>query len=65
MKCVITYRTSEQCGPEDWNVYTKVLYIDPNMSIRDIYFKHFSEWPGTDVNVDLNIHMPKTKQEEG
>ena len=61
MKVTLTYKTSNQIGPQDWDIFTKVIHVNPGDTILDIYQKHFqSSWTG-DVDVELHINVSPTR----
>lgn len=39
MKITVTYKTSVQVGPDDWNVYTEVVHLDENDTLKSVHEK--------------------------
>lgn len=39
MKVTITWNTCQQTGPNDYEPYTEVLHIDPELTLQQVYDK--------------------------
>ena len=55
MKIHITYRDSVQRGPDDWDVFTKVIDCQETETLKELHQKLTANWPNK--SFDGEIHF--------
>jgi hypothetical protein len=63
MKITITYPTTQQCGPEQWESYTKVIHLSPDMTLQAVLEKVTGDWKLKPETLDVEIHFDMTEDE--
>ena len=59
MRITATYKTAVQCSPEDYETVTKVIYLEPDDTLKQAYEKITVGWKEK-AKVDVEIHFEQT-----
>ena len=54
----VTYKTTTQVSPDDWETYTEVVNLEPTNTLEEAYKIITQKWAiKTNVNVELHFHV--------
>ena len=60
MKVTMTYKISQQISPDEYEVYTEVIHIDPSMTFKD-FRMNFNQPPN---NLELHYDLDEEELSE-
>lgn len=56
MQVTITYKQSEQIGPEDYEVWTEVTHVEETATMKDVFERLRRKFPHGNLTVELHFN---------
>ena len=57
MKVTLTEECSEQVSEDHWRVFTKVYHATPDMTVDEIYARHFRSQRDNPNGINVQLHI--------